>query len=90
MGKQRKKSNKELRQEAQNIQIVVTCDNNTNCDDENSVEPEIPNVKVLKNTCKNLAFEDKIEYSVEGDVFNQVIFLIFLVTSEKHWSFLKF
>ena len=84
MGKQRKKSNKELRQEAQNIQIVVTCDNNTNCDD------EIPNVKVLKNTCKNLAFEDKIEYSVEGDVFNQVIFLIFLVTSEKHWSFLKF
>ena len=65
MGKQRKKSNKELRQEAQSIQIVVTSDNEE--------EPEIQEIKVLKNTSKNLAFDDdKIEYSVGDDLFAEV------------------
>ena len=55
MGKQRKKSGKELRKEAQNIQIVVTCDN------------EEEDVKVIRKTSsKNLAFEDQIE-SFEDD-----------------------
>ena len=70
MGKQRKKSNKELRQEAQNIQIVVTSDNieaEKECDNQK--------VTVIKNTTKNLAFEEKVEYSTAGDVFNQVRYI---------------
>ena len=74
MGKQGKKNSKDLRKEAQNIQIVVTSDHEieeANNDGNNEPVPEIKVVK--KKTSKSLAFDDKIEYSVEGDVFHQVM-----------------
>ena len=39
-------------------------------DDNNEPVPEIKVVK--KKISKSLAFDDKIEYSVEGDAFHQV------------------
>ena len=69
MGKQtrRKKSSKELRHEAQQIEIIVTQDN----DDRNAQEV-IPEIRVLHNTSKNLAFDDADEYIVGNDVFSEV------------------
>ena len=69
MGKQtrRKKSSKELRHEAQQIEIIVTQDN----DDRNAQEV-IPEIRVLHTTSKNLAFDDADEYIVGNDVFSEV------------------
>lgn len=70
MGKQtrRKKSSKELRHEAQQIEIIVTQDN----DDEQNAQEVIPEIRVLHNTSKNLAFDDADEYIVGNDVFSEV------------------
>ena len=65
MKQRRKKSSKELRQEAQGIQIIVTPDT------ENQ-EEIVPEVRVLHNTSKNLAFEDADEYIMGHDVFTEV------------------
>ena len=70
MGKQtrRKKSSKELRHEAQQIEIIVTQDN----DDDQNAQEVIPEIRVLHNTSKNLAFDDADEYIVGNDVFSEV------------------
>ena len=68
MGKQRRKSGKELRQEAQNIQIVVTnSEPNEALDEDHSVTVLKP-----RKSSKNLAFDDTVQYSVEGDLFTEV------------------
>ena len=66
MKQRRKKSSKELRHEAQQIEIIVTQDTEEN-------EEIIPEIRVLHNTSKNLAFDDgPNEYIMGNDVFTEV------------------
>ena len=53
-----------MRHEAQQIEIIVTSS-------ENNEEEVIPQIRVLHNTSKNLAF-DEDEYIVGNDVFSEV------------------
>ena len=52
-----------MRHEAQQIEIIVTSSENN--------EEVIPQIRVLHNTSKNLAF-DEDEYIVGNDVFSEV------------------
>ena len=81
-----RKTSKELRQEAQNIQIVVTSSDQA-ADDQNHSEVQQPRVRILKNTTKNLAFapdEDKIEYSIGDGLFAEVRILVALLSIKFH------